>query len=68
PYFEGFCFMSSLCSVVWPHFSQNLLFISIPTAFYIRRGYKHIFLSQKESELSKISQAIEFIDVYTEES
>ncbi len=52
----------------WPHFSQNLLFIPILTAFYIRRAYKHIFLSQKESELSKISQAIEFIDVYTDES
>ncbi|EPP5682626.1 hypothetical protein ACUT7C_003687, partial [Vibrio cholerae] len=67
-YFEVFCFMSSLCSVFWPHFSQNLLFIPIPTAFYIRRAYKHIFLIQKESELSKISQAIEFIDVYTDES
>ncbi|CSC91667.1 Uncharacterised protein [Vibrio cholerae] len=68
PYFEVFCFMSSLCSVFWPQFSQNILFIPIPTAFYIIRAYKHIFLIQKESESSKISQAIEFIDVYTDES
>ncbi|EPP2921396.1 hypothetical protein ACUNTN_003706, partial [Vibrio cholerae] len=53
-------FLATLFTKSITHFNTN--------RFLYKTEYINIFSCAKESELSKNSQAIEFIDVYTDES